>query len=150
MKIEEAIKQSKFNHAYHKVMVNLLYTTAFLKELQTNVFKAKGLLLQHYNALRIIKGRYPASISPGEIKQVMLEKSNDITRLLDKLVAMELITRNLCPENRRKMDVTITNKGIELLKELEKPIEELTDFMRKNITEKEAEQLSNLLDKIRG
>ncbi len=150
MKIEQAIKQSKFENAYHKVVVNLIYTATKIKEKQADIFKKNGLVIQHFNALRIIRGRYPNSISPGEIKEVMIEKANDLTRLLDKLVAMELICRNICPVNRRKMDIIITDKGQQLLKELEIPMKIALEQIKLHITEEEAEQLSNMLDKIRG
>ena len=149
MKIEDAIKQSHFADSYQKATVNLIYTGNWMRDKQASFFKEHDILPQHYNALRIIKGRSPKPISPGEIKEVMLDKGNDITRLIDKLVQKGLVKRALCEENRRKMDVTITNKGLLLIKELENPLIEFTNTIKERLTEKEAEQLSTLLDKMR-
>ena len=121
MKLEEAIKQDHFTDNYEKAVINILYTANWLRDIQNSFFKEYGLLIQHYNALRIINGRYPKPISPGEIKEVMLDKSNDLTRLLDKLVDKDLIKRELCENNRRKMDIVITAKGRKLIQKLEKP-----------------------------
>ncbi len=149
MKIEDAIKQSHFADGYQKATVNLIFTGNWMRDKQASIFKEHDILPQHYNALRIIKGRSPKPISPGEIKEVMLDKGNDITRLVDKLVQKGLVKRALCEENRRKMDVTITNKGLLLIKELESPLTAFTNALKERLTEKEAEQLSSLLDKMR-
>ncbi|GAA4318017.1 MarR family transcriptional regulator [Compostibacter hankyongensis] len=149
MKIEAAIRQTRFTDNYQKMVVNFVYTGNWLRDEQVKIFKAYGILPQHYNALRILKGRYPDPVSPGEIKAVMLDKANDLTRLLDKLVQKEMVQRRLCETNRRKMDVTITPKGLKLIEELEKPLGAFTQTLKKRLTDKEAAQLSRLLDKMR-
>jgi len=150
MKIEEAIKQAKFPDNYEKAVINVIYTANWLRDAQNSFLKKFGLLIQHYNALRIIKGRHPNPVSPGEIKEVMLDKANDITRLLDKLVEKELIKRDVCENNRRRVDVVITSKGMKFLQQMDKPIDELKEELRSRMSDKEAAMLSNLLDKIRG
>ena len=111
MNILEAINQKSFDSSYEKAVVNLLYTHNWVRDRQQEVFKPYGLKMQHYNVLRILKGRYPEAYSPGEIKEVMLDKAPDLTRLIDKMVDMGLVDRHLCPDNRRKMNVFITDKG---------------------------------------
>ena len=151
MEIEKVIKQNtKFRSSHEKAAVNLIYTNSWFKDLQNALFKDHSILPQHYNVLRILKGRHPEPVSPGTIKEVMLEKNNDVTRLLDKLVTKGLAKRQLCPVNRRKMDINITDKGIKLLLELDEPMKKHLSEMKKKLTEKEAEQLSQLLDKMRG
>lgn len=151
MKIEKVIKQSAgFKTSHEKAAVNLIYTSSWFRDTQNTLFKGHRILPQHYNVLRILKGKHPESVSPGTIKEVMLEKNNDVTRLLDKLVIKGLVKRRLCPVNRRKMDINITGKGIRLLQELEAPIKKHLTEMKRKLTDKEAEQLSNLLDKMRG
>ena len=149
MNIGEAIKQSHFADSYQKAIINLLFTGNWLRDKQATLFKEHDILPQHYNVLRIIKGHSPKPISPGEIKEVMLDKGNDITRLIDKLVQKGLVKRALCEENRRKMDVTITNKGLLLIKYLDAPLNELLNEIKKRLTQPEAEELSSLLDKMR-
>ena len=90
MKIEEAIKQGRFGSNFHKAVVNLIYTSNWLRDAHTDLFRKYGILSQHFNALRIIKGRHPKPVSAGEIKEVLLDKASDVTRLLDKLVNLDL------------------------------------------------------------
>lgn len=150
MDIGKAIKQEKFQSGYQKAMINILYTGNWLRDSQTELLKQFDILPQHYNILRIIKGKHPEPVSPGEIKEVMLDKGNDVTRLVDKLYKKGYIKRHLCKENRRKIDIHITDKGIEFLKELDEPIKKQFLNLKKQMTEKEAETLSHLLDKLRG
>ena len=150
MTIEQDIKQPAFKTNLEKAVVNLLYTYNWLRDHSQDVYKPFGLKMQHYNILRILKGKYPEVISPGEIKEVMLDKAPDLTRLLDKLVEMELVSRQLCPENRRKMDIRITKNGLELLSVLMKRQDTLYKDMASRLDENEAATLSNLLDKMRS
>jgi DNA-binding MarR family transcriptional regulator len=150
MTIEQDIKQPAFKTNLEKAVVNLLYTYNWLRDHSQDVYKPFGLKMQHYNILRILKGKYPEVISPGEIKEVMLDKSPDLTRLLDKLVEMELVDRQLCPENRRKMDIRITKNGLDLLSVLMNRQDTLYKDMASRLDENEAATLSNLLDKMRS
>jgi DNA-binding MarR family transcriptional regulator len=149
MKIEEAIKQGRFGNNFHKAVVNLIYTSNWLRDTQTDIFKKYDILPQHFNALRIIKGRYPKPVSAGEIKDVLLDKASDVTRLLDKLVKQGYVKRQLCEYNRRKMDITITPKGLQLLEELEAPMAAFYEDLATRLSAEDALQLSDLLDKLR-
>ena len=148
MDIREAINQKSFNSSFEKAVVNLVYTHNWYRDKNRGVFKAYGFKMQHYNILRILNGSHPKALSPGEIKEVMLDKSPDLTRLIDKLVDMELVDRHICPDNRRKMDVFITKKGTQILAEINEK-QENVQTMQSQLTDAEAEQLSNLLDKLR-
>lgn len=150
MRIEQAINQRKFKDEYHKIVVNLLFTGNWLRDALGANLKEHGLLPQHYNALRIIKGRHPEPVSAGEIKDVMLDKASDVTRLLDKLEKLEYVQRRLCPHNRRKMDINITPQGIKLLADLDVLMDAFYVDLAARISETEAAALSDLLDKIRG
>ncbi len=150
MRIQEEIKQSKFKTSHEKAIVNLMYTSNWFRDLQNQNFSPFDIKPQHYNILRIVRGRRPDPISAGEIKEVMLDKSPDLTRLIDKLVAMKLIDRRLCPENRRKMDITITQKGLDLVDEVAKASKGMMKEWKSRLSDEEAETLSDLLDKVRG
>jgi DNA-binding MarR family transcriptional regulator len=150
VKIEEEIRQARFEDDYQRLIVNLLYTSNWMRDIQIQLLKPFDILPQHYNALRIIRGRHPQPVSPGEIKEVLIDKANDLTRLLDKLENKGLIKRVLCPTNRRKMDITITPKGHRLLEETSKSLNTLVKRVKANLTDKEAANLSKLLDKMRG
>lgn len=150
MKLEAAIKQTKFKDIYQKAMLNLMYTGNWIRDEQLKIMKPFDILPQHYNALRIIKGRHPQPISPGEIKEVLMDKANDLTRLLDKLEKKGYIKRNLCPSNRRKMDISITQAGLTLLDSMNESLENFNLQIRKRLTKSEAEKLSELVENLRG
>jgi DNA-binding MarR family transcriptional regulator len=151
VEIEKAIKQvTRFKSSHEKATVNLIFTSSWFRDTQNALFREHDILPQHYNVLRILKGKHPEPVCPGDIKDVMLEKNNDVTRLLDKLVMKGLVKRQLCLINRRKMDINITEKGLKLLQEMDEPLRKHLAEMKKRLTDKEAEQLSNLLDKMRG
>lgn len=148
MGLKEDIKQSKFASNKSMAMINVIYTYNWLRDLGQPINKKFGILSQHYNVLRIVRGRNPEPVSPGEIKEVMLDKGRDLTRLIDKLVSLGLLDRKLCEHNRRKMEITITKKGLDLVEEV--AIENEKVFKALNVSEEEAEVLSGLLDKMRG
>lgn len=149
MKIETAIKQPIFSDPYHKMLVNLIFTGNWLRDEQIKILRPFDILPQHYNVLRIIRGRRPKTISPGEIKEVLIDKANDLTRLLDKLEKKGYINRLLCPSNRRKMDISITEKGLQLLKDIQIPMESFTKCIQERLNDTQATKLSNLLDLLR-
>ncbi|WP_235298411.1 MarR family winged helix-turn-helix transcriptional regulator [Portibacter marinus] len=151
MKLEEEIKQSKFNSEHHKLVLNLMYTFNWLeKPIKFAVSKHK-ITIPQYNILRILKGSSPNPLSPRDIKKVMIHKKSDLTRLLDRLVSKDLAHRSICPSNRRKMDITITEKGLELLEKLNPEIAKVSDErIAKNISESEAIKANELIDKLRG
>ncbi|MFO0357371.1 MAG: MarR family winged helix-turn-helix transcriptional regulator [Sphingobacteriaceae bacterium] len=149
MKFENAIKQSKFESSQQKAMLNIMYTANWLRDEQAELFKSYDLLPQHYNVLRIIKGKHPLPVSPSDIKEVMIDKGNDVTRLVDKLVKLKLVDRNLCPENRRKIDINLTKQGLKLIDEISKQLLPKLKHIKNRLSEKDADILSDLLDKLR-
>ena len=150
MGISQDIKQAKFKSPQEKAMVNILFTTNWLRDSQNSFFSPFELKGQHYNVLRILKGKYPNPSCPGDIKDVMLDKSPDLTRLIDKLIKMGLASRNVCEVNRRKVDVSITEKGIDVIASINKEMEQLNLQWKEKLDDNEASQLSDLLDKLRS
>jgi DNA-binding MarR family transcriptional regulator len=149
MKIEEEIKQPKFQNAYHKAAVNLLYTAGWLENKNNDFLKPFGITNQQFNILRILRGQLPNKISGAEIKERMLDKNSDVSRLLDRLIAKKMITKSQCPNDKRAADVMITDSGLHLLKEIDIIMDQF-DSMMATLTKTEANQLSDLLDKVRG
>jgi len=149
VKIEEELKQDKFTSAVHKAIVNIMFTDGWLSNHLRDVFKDHNLTPQQYNVLRILRGKYPEALNPSDIKAVMLDKNPDLTRLCDRLLTRKLIDRCIDGDNRRKMNIRITEDGLQMLNLID-PI--MIDFNEKvsTITEEEATILSNLLDKLRG
>lgn len=149
MKFEEEIKQSSFKNAREKAIINILYTGNWLRDHTEKVLKPKGINEQHFNILRILRGRYPHTICPGEIKEVLINKRGDLTRLLDKLVANGLVERDINPDNRRMINLKITDEGLTLLSNLDEVMAKQSQKYNA-LTEEESNQLSDLLDKLRG
>jgi DNA-binding MarR family transcriptional regulator len=149
MKIEEEIQQPKFRNVHHKVAVNLLYTAAWLDDRNKNFFKEYGITNQQFNILRILRGQLPNKISGAEIKNRMLDKNSDVSRLLDRLILKKLVIKSQCPIDKRAADVLITEAGLDLLKKIDGKMDE-TDLAVFHLTKTEATQLSDLLDKCRG
>jgi DNA-binding MarR family transcriptional regulator len=150
MEFHEAIRQQKFNSPIHKAVLNLIYTAAWMRDQQRAVFKNEPIEPQHFNVLRILKGRHPHPVSPGDIKAVMLDKAPDVTRLVDKLVKLQWAKREVGEADRRKVDIGLTAKGLKKLEEMNALITAETKAFKGRLTEVEAEQLSGLLDKLRG
>lgn len=148
MKFEEEIKQSKFDSSTQKAVLNVMFTSNWINALFRDVFKPYDLTPQQYNVLRILRGKHPKSANPGEIKDVMLDKNPDLTRLCDRLCKLGLITRGVDKTNRRKINIKISDAGLDMLKKLDPKIKKMQSAM-KSLTEDEANQLSDLLDKMR-
>lgn len=149
MDIGEEIKQKKFENEFQRAYLNLIFTSNWFQEQSKEIMKKYEITLQQFNVLRILRGKKPNSCSAGEIKKVMLDKSPDLTRLIDRLIAKDYVSRRVCPDNRRKLDIFITEKGLNLLKEMDKPIKKFYSNLNK-ITDEEATELSRILDKMRG
>ncbi len=149
MKLEEAIKQKRFESPQIKAMLNIMYTANWLMGEFRDVYKPFGITPQQYNVLRMLRGKHPESINPSEIKEVMIDKNPDITRLCDRLLAMGLIGRSIDSDNRRKMNIVITDQGLHLLAQIQPLLtERQTQIL--HLSDINFELLSELLDELRG
>lgn len=133
-----------------KTVLNLLYTQTIISDKFSEVLKPFDLSGEQFNVLRILRGQKGKPANMFLIQERMLAKTSNTTRLVDKLLLKEFVTREVCPVNRRKMEVMITPKGLELLSELDPKIEAHEHFFTSKMTPKELEQLNNLLEKIRN
>ena len=143
MGIEKDIQQAKFRNAHQKAGINLIYTLAWLKEKTKLIFEAEGITSQQFNILRILRGSFPQPLSTLQIRERMLEKMSDTSR-----IAKGLVKKITCKQDRRLVDVIITDKGKKLLDRLDTRQDEI-DGVLSNLSEKDANILSDLLDKIR-
>ena len=136
---------SKFENNRVKAMLNIIYTANWITSYQNEFFKDFGISPQQYNILRILRGA-GEPLKVKTIKDRMLERSPNATRLMDKLCAKQLIERLPSEYDRRVVKIAITKAGKDLLDSI--PVN-LNNELLKNLNENEAEQLSNLLDKMR-
>lgn len=149
MKIEDAIKQQNFESPQAKAWMNFLYTHSRLTDQINQVFKQFNITHQQYNVLRILRGRKGEPATCGEVKDVMLDKNPDLTRLSDRLVSKGLIQRSVNEQNRREVQLKITEKGLTLLERIYPELKKRNQFLY-NLSDSEADQLSFLLEKLRG
>jgi DNA-binding MarR family transcriptional regulator len=150
MEFSQEINQSKpFSSEKIKAMLNVAYTASKQQERMVGLLKPFNINDQHYNILRILKGKNGKPASPGQVKEVLINSRGDLTRLVDKLVKMELVDRGHSPHDRRSVELLITKQGADLLAVIAKNFDanQVYDFQ---ITEQEAKQLNILLDKLRG
>jgi DNA-binding MarR family transcriptional regulator len=148
MSLEKDINQSKFANEHQKAMVNIIFTSNWMNEQLKTFFDKEDITQQQFNILRILRGaREP--ISTLQIRQRMLDKMSDTSRIVDRLVIKGLVKKNACPLDKRLVDVSITAKGKKLLEKMDLSQHEM-DGLSNNLTEAGAKLLNKLLDKIRG
>ncbi len=149
MKIDDEIK-GRFRNEYHRGIINLTYTLNQLNYQFLQFLKKHNVTQQQYNILKVLRGfRSEAPVSIGFIKDRMLDKNSDVSRIVDKLYERGLVTRCEKSTDRRQKDVDISDKGLELLSSMDE-CEKQVDTLLSNLTEDEVKQLNTLLDKIRG
>ena len=149
MEIEQEIKQNKFKDEIHKLMINQLFTGKWITNLIAKQLKPFGLTNQQYNVLRILRGQKSNYISVNAISDRMIDKMSNVSRLIDKLVDKKLVQRKINKDDRRQADIVINQKGLDLVKAIEDTEDDLKSNF-KSLSEEEAKQLNDLLDKLRG
>jgi len=148
MSIEKDISQRKFNSEFQKAMVNLMYTHNWMMERVKLFFDKTDLTPQQFNILRILRGA-GQPLSTLQIRQRMLDKMSDTSRIVDRLIKKGLTKKVVCKSDRRLVDVTISEKGLKLLEKLDEMQPDL-DAIIQSLNESEARDLNVLLDKIRN
>jgi DNA-binding MarR family transcriptional regulator len=149
MDLEKEINQKKFSNEYQKLAVNIIYTHGWLMNFQNKFFKKHDITAPQYNVLRILRGQHPNSASINLVKDRMLDKASDASRIVERLRVKGLVERVICDDDRRKVNVNITSKGLTVLSKMDHLEKELKGFLG-NLNKQEAKELNNLLDKLRG
>ena len=148
MGIAEEIKQEKFNSEFSKAVINIIYTNSWLHQKHLEVFKGYGLTTPQFNILRILRGQHPNPSTVNLLIDRMLDKSSNASRIVDRLEQKGLVTRKQCKNDRRAVDVYISDEGLALLSDLDAKLESFEKSLRK-LSEEEAKILNGLLDKFR-
>lgn len=149
MRIEEEIHQKKFRNEYQKATINLMYTYNWLTTRHKRFLAEHEITPQQYNVLRILRGQYPDSISTSAIRERMLDRSSDASRIVERIHRQGLVEKKVCATDKRLVDVKISDKGLKLLEKLDQHTEQM-DKIVGNLTKDEAAELNRLLDKIRS
>jgi DNA-binding MarR family transcriptional regulator len=127
----------------------ILLTSRWLEDNANETFKPLGITPQQYNVLQILRDKHPQSCTATYLKETMAEKNPDLTRLIDRLVKKGMVTRKVCSNNRRKIDIGITPKGLSMLTVVEPLVNEQFKILNK-ISSDEAGELCRILDKLRS
>ena len=149
MALEDDIKQEKFSNEFEKVAVNVLFTGSWLYNINIARLKSHDITPEQFNVLRILRGSHPQKMMLADITSRMLDKGSNATRLVEKLRQKGFVKRDICENNRRQVDIIITDKGLSLLKKIDSASQEWISSL-KNITKAEAQELNRILDKLRG
>ena len=147
MSIDKDINQTKFRNEKQKVVINIIYTSNWINEKIKAVLDKEGITLQQFNILRILRGA-GKPISTLQIRQRMLDKMSDTSRIVDRLVVKKLVKKIICPADKRMVDVSISAKGIKLLETIDRSADEM-DAIAASLTKADATAINNLLDKMR-
>lgn len=148
MSLEEDIRQPAFRNEHQKGIINMIYTCNWIMERQKKLFDQEKITPQQFNILRILRGAYPKPISTMQIRERMLDKMSDTSRIVDRLTVKGLANKKTCLTDKRLVDIAITPKGIAMLERLDFRNEEM-DALLRALSETEAKTLNQLLDKIR-
>jgi len=149
MKLEDEINQEQFLNHNHKTLVNLLYTHSFLINKMAGFFKSRGVTRQQFNVLRILRGQYPDSANLNLIKDRMMDKMSDASRIVERLRKKKLVSRKQSRADRREVEIAISSKGLDLLEKMDEEIKVIYKLFD-SLTDDELQTLNHLLDKFRN
>lgn len=144
--IEELIHQPNFKNKYQRALISFIYANSILNTKQQDYFKGFGITPQQFNVLRILRGQYPNPATVNLIRERMLEKNSDVSRIVERLKKAELLERVTCEQDRRAVDVVITQKGLNLLQVIDAD-GEMDGEIFKCFNKEEIEKLNELLNK---
>lgn len=147
MGIEQDIQQSNFRNEFQKMGINLLFTANWLNEQINKMLAEQGITQQQYNILRILRGS-TTPLSTLKIRERMLDKMSDTSRIVDRLITKELVMKSTCEKDKRLVDITLSPKGLNLIDHLDQ-FNDRIDALLKGINESEANTMNQILDKIR-
>ena len=149
MKLEQAIQQSSFTSNDQKLTLNFIYTYNNFKEDQKTFFKPYNITPQQYNVLRILRGAYPKPYTTSQVRDRMLDKMSDASRIVERLVKKALVNRTISKSDKRLVDVIISDKGMELLDSIDNPLKSEMNHTFGKFNDQEREIFTTLLDKMR-
>lgn len=148
MKLDEAIKTTRFKNEVHKAALNILYTAWWLKTSISQELKHFGLTHEQYNVLRILKGKHPEYMCVKDITSRMIEKNSNVPRILDRLLRKKLIKRTTSNKDRRETVISLTTAGLSLLETSNSRIASSIDKQIR-LDKQESKLINDLLDKMR-
>ena len=149
MRLEDEIQQFKFRNQRQKMLINLIYTYNAISSKMQEFLKTESLTMQQYNILRILRGQHPNPSTNSLVKERMLDRNSDVTRIIDRMIRDGLVSRVNCESDRRRVDITITELGLDKLKRLDAMSGQM-DTIASGLSEEESAILNDMLDKLRS
>ena len=149
MKLSEEIRQSKALDAHTEAMLNVHFTSHWLYRLFQEQLKEFDISAEQYNILRILRGNHPETYNLCDVQERMLNRTANTTRLVEKLRKRGLVSREPNEQDRRRVDITITEKGLSILSAADELTEEINRRTVRAITNQEARKLTQLLERLR-
>lgn len=150
MKIEEQIQTKKQLPVYKRALINTIYTSNWITDEMNSVLKPFDISTQQFNVLRILKGREGKATNLSTIQERMIAKNSNTTRLVDKLIKKELVEKQVCEANKRKVEIYITPKGISFLDKVNLAVDHKELEITQSLDNEELNHLSNLLTQLRA
>ena len=147
MGIEKDIQQTNFRNEFQKMSINIIYTANWLNEKMGQILATEDITQQQYNILRILSGS-ECPLSTLKIRERMLDKMSDTSRIVDRLIVKGLVEKTACIKDKRLVDITVSKKGLQLLEKLDS-LNDHIDSVLKGVSEKEANTMNQILDKLR-
>jgi DNA-binding MarR family transcriptional regulator len=149
MQLQKEVQTSKFESNHQQALVNIIYTYGWSCQKIKEVLAPYGITQQQYNVLRILRGQYPSPSTIGLIKNRILDKMSDTSRIVDRLIQKGYLEKTVNNRDKRAVDIIISDKALTLLKKMDKEVN-FSTLVADNINAEEAAQLNLLLDKLRG
>ena len=149
MQLQKEVQTSKFESNHQQALVNIIYTYSWSCQKIKEVLAPYGITQQQYNVLRILRGQYPSPSTIGLIKNRILDKMSDTSRIVDRLIQKGYLEKTVNNRDKRAVDIIISEKALALLKKMDKEVN-FSSLVTENINAEEAAQLNLLLDKLRG
>ncbi len=150
MRLEDEIRQKNFKSEYEKGLINMIYTYNWVDYRIKAFLKKYGITPQQFNVLRILRGQHPKPCTVNLLKERMLDKMSDASRIVERLRLKKMLARNVSSSDRRSVDIMISQAGLDLLSKLDMELDQLHRDIFSNLSEAEIVQLNGLLDQLRG
>jgi DNA-binding MarR family transcriptional regulator len=149
MRLEDEIQQFRFRNVHQKILINLFYTYNVISGRLQNLLRKENLTMQQFNILRILRGQHPEPVSNTAVKERMLDRNSDVTRIIDRMIRDGLVKRSNCESDRRRVDITITEEGLSALARIDEHTDDM-DRLGHGLSEGEAQIFNEMLDKLRS
>jgi DNA-binding MarR family transcriptional regulator len=149
MKLEEELRMQQFTDNFQRAYLNIIFTANWMEANMQQNLKPFNLTAPQFNVLRILRGQKGKPMSAFAIQERMIHRTSNVTRILEKLVEKKLVTRDSSPNNRRMIDVKLTDEGLALINSTDAMAKGMLDKLTLVLSDNEARNLGDWLDKLR-